>query len=215
MFCLDAATGKLIWKTEEVDGKGLKGVHSSPILSEDGKSVLVGSGMPFDDRGGVYLLCLDAATGKVRWSRHVPHDYIMGAPAVHGGMVVVGAGAVERNDHAQIEHTGFVMAVRVSDGSELWRMDVVDPESSPAFGPDGTLYIGSGLPLEHKPAALWFYRKVCEPDGIRTFDADGPKQAAYAFVNWPLGLEPRNPAEVLGHMLYDREAQFFVFRSGW
>ena len=151
VFCLSAATGKLIWKVEDVDGKPLNGILSSPVSSEDRKSILIGSGMPFDDRGGVYLLCLEAATGNVRWSKHVPHNHIMGTPAVHGDMVVVGAGAVERNDHAKIEHTGFVMAVRISDGRELWRIEMVDPESSPAFAPDGTLYIGSGLPLVNKP----------------------------------------------------------------
>jgi len=151
VFCLDAATGKLLWKAQEVDGESLKGILSSPVLSEDRKSVLIGSGMEFDDKGGVYLLCIEAATGKVRWSRHVPNNHILGAAAVHGDMVVVGAGAVERNDHAEIEHAGFVMAVRISDGRELWRMPLVDPESSPAFGPDGTLYIASGLPLENKP----------------------------------------------------------------
>ena len=150
VFCLNAATGKLIWRTEKAGDHDLKGILSSPVLSADRKSVLIGSGMEFDDRGGVYLLCLDAATGKVRWRRHVPNNHILGAPAVRGDMVVAGAGAVERNDHAEIRHTGFVMAVRISDGRELWRMDMVDPESSPAFGPAGTLYIAAGLPLERK-----------------------------------------------------------------
>lgn len=150
VFCLNAATGKLIWRTERVEGKDLKGILSSPVLSADGKSVLIGSGMEFDDKGGVHLLCLDAATGRVRWNRDVPHNHILGVPAVYDDMVVVGAGAIERNDHAEIEHTGFVMAVRITNGRELWRMAMVDPESSPAFGSDGTLYIAAGLPLEHK-----------------------------------------------------------------
>jgi outer membrane protein assembly factor BamB len=38
-----------------------------------------------------------------------------------------------------------VLAVRLSDGKELWRHDVADPESSPAIGEDGTVYIGSGF----------------------------------------------------------------------
>ena len=38
VFCLNAATGKLIWQMEEVDGESLKGILSSPVLSEDRKA---------------------------------------------------------------------------------------------------------------------------------------------------------------------------------
>ena len=46
-------------------------------------------------------------------------------------------------------------------------MPMVDPESSPAFGPDGTLYIASGLPLEHRPgtgAAVYALRSETDDD---------------------------------------------------
>ena len=74
-------------------------------------------------------------------------------------------------------------------------------------------------PAEHRPGVLWFYRHVMEPDGVKEYDVgDGDKaamNAAYAFVNWPIGMTPADPAEALGHALWDREAGFFVFRSGW
>jgi outer membrane protein assembly factor BamB len=38
-----------------------------------------------------------------------------------------------------------VLAVRISDGKELWHHPVNDPESSPAIADDGTVYIGSGF----------------------------------------------------------------------
>ncbi|MGB2820010.1 MAG: hypothetical protein WBF17_03455, partial [Phycisphaerae bacterium] len=87
-------------------------------------------------------------------------------------------------------------------------------------GLSGDFAQGFGLaPPEHVPAILWFYNHVMEPDGVRDFGVgSGDKaamNAAYAFVNWPVGLKPKDPGEVLGHCLYDREASFFVLRSGW
>lgn len=70
------------------------------------------------------------------------------------------------------------------------------------------------MPEEFKPAVLWFYHHVVEP-GDKTYDALGPKQAAYALVNWPLGMQERDPGETLGHLLHDDDAGFYVFRSGW
>ena len=35
--------------------------------------------------------------------------------------------------------------MRISDGKELWKYDVADPESSPAIANDGSVYIGSGF----------------------------------------------------------------------
>jgi hypothetical protein len=70
------------------------------------------------------------------------------------------------------------------------------------------------LPPDHAPAVLWFYNRVLEP-GEKTHDAFGPKQAAYAFVNWPIGLQEKDPAQVFGHVLHDEVAGFYVFRSGW
>ena len=40
---------------------------------------------------------------------------------------------------------GYVMAVRISDGKELWRQPVNDPESSPAVDENGVIYVGSGF----------------------------------------------------------------------
>jgi outer membrane protein assembly factor BamB len=44
-----------------------------------------------------------------------------------------------------VSDPGFVLAVRVSDGKELWRYAVNDPESSPAIDEQGIVYIGSGF----------------------------------------------------------------------
>ena len=77
---------------------------------------------------------------------------------------------------------------------------------------------GLGIcPESHKPAVLWFLNHILDPDpATRTYDAiKYPHHAVYAFVNWPIGMQEKNPSEVLGHVLADPEAEYFVLRSGW
>jgi outer membrane protein assembly factor BamB len=91
-----------------------------------------------------YLLCFNAETGEPKWKVKTPL-HIESSPAIRGDIAVVGAGAIEGADHKPTSHPGYVFAVQISSGKELWRHDVNDPESSPAFAEDGTVYIGSGF----------------------------------------------------------------------
>src|SRR5688572_14637744 len=142
IFCLNAADGTQIWKIDKLDGEDLKAFFSSPALTADGKYLLIGQGL--HDHTNCYLICLEADTGKLHWKIQTPL-HIESSPAIHGDMVVVGAGAIEGPDHKPKGDGGYVFAVRISDGKELWRHPIADPESSPAIGPDGTVYIGSGF----------------------------------------------------------------------
>lgn len=147
VFCLNARTGERVWATDSVktpDGveEPLKPFFSSPALSADGASLVIGQGLHADE--DCSLLCLDAATGEVRW-RVETTLHIESSPAIHGDVVVVGAGAIEGRDHKPTTDPGFVLGVRISDGKELWRAKVKDPESSPAIDADGIAYIGSGF----------------------------------------------------------------------
>lgn len=90
------------------------------------------------------LLCIKAQTGEVHWTHEV-ELHIESSPAIDGDIVVVGAGAIEDPaTHKPISHPGFVLAMRISDGTVLWQEDVVDPESSP-ISAKGVAYIGSGF----------------------------------------------------------------------
>lgn len=143
VVCLDAQTGRPIWKTEMADGQDLKPFFSSPVLTADGESVLIGQGL--HDDADSDLLCLDSRTGQVRWRLRTPL-HIESTPAIVGDVVIAGVGAIEGPDHKQLKGTdpGYVLAARIADGKESWRVAVNDPESSPAVGSDGTVYIGSG-----------------------------------------------------------------------
>lgn len=149
LFALDSATLRPRWvvdvvtdpKTgEEVE---IKGVFSSPAVSADGKRVVFGEGLHPD--GNCSLMCLDTTTGRLLW-RVPTTQHIESSPAIDGDTVVVGCGAIEDpSDSTKVKgHHGYVLAVHLQTGEELWRYDVRDPESSPSIA-DGVVYIGSGF----------------------------------------------------------------------
>jgi outer membrane protein assembly factor BamB len=142
LACLDARTGKPVWQISDLQGEPLKPFFSSPAITPDGRFLLIGQGL-HQDRD-CSLLCFDTGTGTLRWSVKTPL-HIESSPAISGDLVVVGAGAIEGQDGRPTGDPGFVLAVRISDGRELWRHRVIDPESSPIIGSDGTIYIGSGF----------------------------------------------------------------------
>jgi len=139
---LDFDTGKPIWQVTEIGKDALPPFFSSPAVTADGKYVVIGQGLHQDRNAS--LLCFEAATGKLHWAVKT-QLHIEASPAIWGDMVVVGAGAIEGSDGKPSGDPGFVFAVRVSDGKQLWKQAVNDPESSPAIDDDGIVYIGSGV----------------------------------------------------------------------
>ena len=142
LFCLDATTGEQIWSLDKIGDTELTGFFSSAAISADGRHLLIGQGLHPDSNCN--LICVETESGRVAWTREVPL-HLESSPAIDGDTVYIGAGAIEDPaTHKPISHPGFVLAVRISDGQELWRHDLADPESSPVVI-DGILYIGSGF----------------------------------------------------------------------
>jgi outer membrane protein assembly factor BamB len=149
IFCLDAATGEQRWlistfKDAKGKQKDFKGFFSSPALTADGKSLVIGQGLHMDADSD--LVCIDTQSGTVRWIQPTSL-HIEGSPAIEGDIVVAGAGAIEdMSTHKPRKGTnpGFVFAVQISTGKKLWEHQVNDPESSPLII-DGVAYIGSGF----------------------------------------------------------------------
>ena len=85
----------------------------------------------------------------------------------------------------------------------------------------GYFAIGMGaVPREHQSAMKWYYdRFLSESDaaGERPCDTASvyPHLAVCAFVNWPAGIQAKNPAEVLPLCYRDSKWGFYVWRNRW
>jgi outer membrane protein assembly factor BamB len=142
LACLNIETGKLLWQVTQIKDEPLLPFFSSPALTEDGKYLVIGQGL-HEDRN-CSLLCFEADTGRLHWAVKTPL-HIESSPAIAGDVAVVGAGAIEGTDGKSAGNPGYCLAVRISDGKELWQQPVNDPESSPAIDENGIVYIGSGF----------------------------------------------------------------------
>jgi outer membrane protein assembly factor BamB len=116
ILCLDAATGKELWKNEYPSPAvtGPAGSHpgprSTPVITS-GKIVTFGA-------AGI-LSCLDAATGKVLWRKNnpdkaVPQFYTGISPIVENNVVYVHLGTRDK---------GQVVAIDLKSGAEKWKWE--------------------------------------------------------------------------------------------
>lgn len=118
VYCLDAGTGAVVWKhsydclTERRDSTaGYPGPRSTPAVNDGAVYTLSLDG---------HLLCLEAATGRVIWSKNLPAD--MGAktpfygyccsPLVHDEKVIV---------EANIPDGGSYVAFDKRTGDVVWK----------------------------------------------------------------------------------------------
>ena len=127
VICLDAVTGKELWKTGyasmAVTGPSASqhpGPRGTPALS-NGKIVTFGA-------AGI-LSCLDASTGKLIWRKDNPANafpaFFTGAsPLIADGMCII---------HTGKKDDGQVMAYDLSSGNEKWKWTGEGPSySSPS-----------------------------------------------------------------------------------
>lgn len=115
--CLDAATGKEIWKSEKFDvlpaerpAQDFAGPRCSPTVAE-GKIVTLGL------RGT--LSCHDASDGKLLWRKEdfkgvLPRFFTSASPVVTDGLCIAVLGGGDR---------GGVIAYDLKSGEEKWRWD--------------------------------------------------------------------------------------------
>jgi outer membrane protein assembly factor BamB len=113
--CLDAATGKEIWKSEKLDvlpatgpAQGFAGPRCSPTVT-DGKVVTLGL------RGA--LSCHDAKDGKLLWRKEdfkgvFPRFFTSASPVVTDGLCIAALGGGDQ---------GGVIAYDLKSGDEKWR----------------------------------------------------------------------------------------------
>jgi len=123
VFCLDAETGKVIWKKETPLPS-----WGAPVKS--GKEIFygLGNGDVFTDasKPAGAMLCLDAATGEQIWRIDLPNG-ILGEPAVDEEQVYFGC------------RDGHCYCVRRDNGDIVWKKDLGSPVvASPVLAPSLT-----------------------------------------------------------------------------
>jgi outer membrane protein assembly factor BamB len=114
VFCLDAVTGKLIWKTAAPYP-----VWSTPVIKDGIVYVTSGNGDVFTDvappeKPGGALQCLNAETGKEHWNIKLDNGVIE-APAVDAHRIYFGC----RDSH--------IYCVSRADGKLRWRYFLESP----------------------------------------------------------------------------------------
>ncbi|MBZ5634327.1 MAG: PQQ-binding-like beta-propeller repeat protein [Acidobacteriia bacterium] len=152
IHALDAKTGCIRWT---YDAKGPVRASIRAVSRGKGYSLLFG-----DQLGWFYSL--DAATGKELWKKKIDeHDAarLTGSPVEYEGTVFVPVASWEENrassaDYPCCTFRGGVAALRVRDGSVVWRTYTVDvpKQTGKLWGPSGapvwsapTLDVARGL----------------------------------------------------------------------
>src|ERR1019366_10288738 len=123
-------------------------VRSSILAVRDGSRYV----LLFGDQSG-WFYALDATEGKLLWKKQVEaHDAarLTGSAVAHNGVVYVPVASWEENRASDLDYQcctmrGSVVALRVHDGSQVWKSYMVDPPKQlgtneagrPQFGPSG------------------------------------------------------------------------------
>lgn len=126
VYALDAKTGKEIWRYDpDVDGNYARRACCDVV----NRGVQVYEGKVYVGVLDGYLVCLDAATGKVDWRVDTFTDRsrfytITGSPQVAGNVVVIG------NSGGEFGARGYITAYDLKTGKQAWRFFVVpgDPK---------------------------------------------------------------------------------------
>ena len=109
IYCLNAATGKEIWRhtfSLPVDAKNFEGGPRSTPTVDAGKVYTL------SHSGDVW--CLDAGSGKALWNKHLMQDFkgrrpgwgYAGSPTIEGGLVLFDAGGIGASTIALNKATG-------------------------------------------------------------------------------------------------------------
>ncbi len=160
-YCIERATGDVVWKYELPENKMFDGFHASPSANDS--TIFFGC-----DNGSLYAL--RAVDGTVRWHSKTVGP-MMGGSALSNGAVIattingkvaafdelsgevrwerdlgspVYAPPAVRSDTIIVGAIdGYVRALSVSDGSELWRTNVEGPVDAGAVLAGDKAYIGT------------------------------------------------------------------------
>lgn len=177
--CLDAATGKSLWSTQEFAYSPVHGNGSSPVLFED---LLIFNA---DAETEPKVIALDKTTGKMRWTfarqSGAKNKFSFCTPLL-----------IEVNGQKQLitPGSGVVNALDPKTGTEIWHCDYDQGYSivpRPVYA-HGMIYISTGY---NKPVVL-------------AIKVDGKGDVTATHLAWTIDkAAPHNPSmAVIGDELY-------------
>ncbi|ACK64423.1 conserved hypothetical protein [Rippkaea orientalis PCC 8801] len=73
----------------------------------------------------------------------------------------------------------------------------------------------NNVPKAFLPGVLWGFNRYWGLEGDRSFGINNPLTGIFAFVGYPDGIIPQNPASIFSRVLVDETKGFYVFRNQW
>jgi len=177
--CLDAATGKTIWSTQEFAYSPVHGNGSSPVLFED---LLIFSA---DAETDPKVIALDKTTGKQRWAfarqSEAKKKFSFCTPLI-----------IDVNGQKQLisPGSGVVNALNPKTGEEIWRC-----------------YYDQGYSVVPRPVyahGMVFVSSSYDKPVLKAIKVDGKGDVTETHVAWTIDKAvPHNPSmAVIGDELY-------------
>jgi len=138
-WCVDTATGKVVWERRDLKCDHFRGPASSPII-HDGKVYLIFDGVDLD-----YVIALDKATGKTAWKADRNIKYKSTNPDYWKAYATARVLDVNGKKHLVCPSAECTIAYDPSTGTELWRLTHggMNGSARPIMG-HGLMYLTSG-----------------------------------------------------------------------
>jgi outer membrane protein assembly factor BamB len=178
--------------------------YSSPVLSADEKTVYIGtsSWLSGTHRTGQVFVAMDAATGKDRWRIQLGANEVRSTPAIASDKSIYFT--VEIRDPVNSTVMGDELWHISANGDLLWkyninpgRLTIEVGQSTPAIGPDGTIYAaGDKLYAINPDGSLrWAtFGTSIDAEALRNAPVIGKDGTVY-FVYHNIPLTALNPAD--------------------
>ena len=121
--CLDLADGRLVWQTTLFEVDKPPPVHVFNTFATP--TPVVAPGRLYCDFGAMGTACVDAADGKVLWTRRLPIDHMVGPGS---SPILCGDRLILVRDGCDVQ---FLAALQCADGEVAWKTDRPPLEGRP------------------------------------------------------------------------------------